>query len=110
LWCTSCLPSASWRRPPHAFPTRRSSDLVPSGVTADGSVRCTRNPARSGDLHGRDEGNARAALLPGLGTQGPWGGRPAPQGPCVRSEEHTSELQSRFELVCRLLLDKKKTD
>src|SRR5437868_11028458 len=24
-----------------------------------------------------------------------------------RSEEHTSELQSRFELVCRLLLDKK---
>src|SRR5699024_11564934 len=26
-----------------------------------------------------------------------------------RSEEHTSELQSRFELVCRLLLEKKKT-
>src|SRR5437868_11040222 len=25
----------------------------------------------------------------------------------VRSEEHTSELQSRFELVCRLLLEKK---
>src|SRR5699024_12302513 len=25
-----------------------------------------------------------------------------------RSEEHTSELQSRFDLVCRLLLDKKK--
>src|SRR6266513_4151837 len=25
-----------------------------------------------------------------------------------RSEEHTSELQSRFELVCRLLLEKKK--
>src|SRR5207249_8256406 len=28
---------------------------------------------------------------------------PAP----VRSEEHTSELQSRFDLVCRLLLEKK---
>src|SRR5699024_12079325 len=32
--------------------------------------------------------------------------------PCVeharRSEEHTSELQSRFDLVCRLLLEKKK--
>src|SRR5207249_11704820 len=28
---------------------------------------------------------------------------PAPQ----RSEEHTSELQSRFDLVCRLLLEKK---
>src|SRR5437868_8973464 len=43
-------------------------------------------------------------------------------GPCVRiavamrhvglfyrSEEHTSELQSRFDLVCRLLLEKKKS-
>src|SRR5437868_13301763 len=30
-------------------------------------------------------------------------GRPRP-----RSEEHTSELQSRFDLVCRLLLEKKK--
>src|SRR5437868_12596175 len=27
---------------------------------------------------------------------------------CPRSEEHTSELQSRFDLVCRLLLEKKK--
>src|SRR3712207_7103970 len=36
-------------------------------------------------------------------------------GPCrmvgpVRSEEHTSELQSRQYLVCRLLLEKKKTE
>src|SRR5207249_10869359 len=29
--------------------------------------------------------------------------------PTGRSEEHTSELQSRFDLVCRLLLEKKKT-
>src|SRR5699024_11981522 len=28
--------------------------------------------------------------------------------PSARSEEHTSELQSRFDLVCRLLLEKKK--
>src|SRR5699024_8733044 len=28
---------------------------------------------------------------------------------CLRSEEHTSELQSRFDLVCRLLLETKKT-
>src|SRR5437868_11321794 len=28
----------------------------------------------------------------------------------VRSEEHTSELQSRFDLVCRLLLEKKKSE
>src|SRR5207249_6361243 len=31
-----------------------------------------------------------------------------PQVALVRSEEHTSELQSRFDLVCRLLLEKKK--
>src|SRR2546430_9450311 len=29
--------------------------------------------------------------------------------PCTRSEEHTSELQSQSNLVCRLLLEKKKT-
>src|SRR5699024_12432605 len=29
--------------------------------------------------------------------------------PKTRSEEHTSELQSRFDLVCRLLLETKKT-
>src|SRR5699024_11597598 len=29
-------------------------------------------------------------------------------GDMIRSEEHTSELQSRFDLVCRLLLEKKK--
>src|SRR2546429_5406010 len=29
-------------------------------------------------------------------------------GPFIRSEEHTSELQSRLHLVCRLLLEKKK--
>src|SRR2546422_3590312 len=29
-------------------------------------------------------------------------------GPSARSEEHTSELQSRLHLVCRLLLEKKK--
>src|SRR5437868_12493947 len=43
-------------------------------------------------------------------------GRPADQQPdrgqgvrggAARSEEHTSELQSRFDLVCRLLLEKK---
>src|SRR3712207_9127608 len=40
--------------------------------------------------HGREEAPARGAHL-------------------VRSEEHTSELQSRQYLVCRLLLEKKKT-
>src|SRR3989442_10787515 len=40
--------------------------------------------------------------------------KPSPERPCdlgaalSRSEEHTSELQSRPHLVCRLLLEKKK--
>src|SRR5438067_13053301 len=34
--------------------------------------------------------------------------RVAATGGRYRSEEHTSELQSRFDLVCRLLLEKKK--
>src|SRR5438067_10339383 len=34
-----------------------------------------------------------------------WERQPSGSG---RSEEHTSELQSRFDLVCRLLLEKKK--
>src|SRR5207249_7225382 len=33
---------------------------------------------------------------------------PPPTNMRTRSEEHTSELQSRFDLVCRLLLEKKK--
>src|SRR2546426_7684149 len=34
--------------------------------------------------------------------------RPATSSRCMRSEEHTSELQSPCNLVCRLLLEKKK--
>src|SRR3712207_8685857 len=37
------------------------------------------------------------------------GGPPVAPGLAGRSEEHTSELQSRQYLVCRLLLEKKKT-
>src|SRR5699024_11982794 len=36
------------------------------------------------------------------------GGETSPAPASWRSEEHTSELQSRFDLVCRLLLEKKK--
>src|SRR5437868_11094579 len=47
----------------------------------------------------------------GAGPVGVGGWRSSPWCCCAgcRSEEHTSELQSRFELVCRLLLEKKKT-
>src|SRR2546430_7045135 len=34
-------------------------------------------------------------------------GRAPPPRPVIRSEEHTSELQSQSNLVCRLLLEKK---
>src|SRR2546430_5814402 len=37
-----------------------------------------------------------------------FGSPSSPGGPCRRSEEHTSELQSQSNLVCRLLLEKKK--
>src|SRR6266704_5669126 len=44
---------------------------------------------------------ARSAVAHGHSERG--------AGNCgCRSEEHTSELQSRFDLVCRLLLEKKK--
>src|SRR2546422_6724895 len=76
------------RRPPRStlFPTRRSSDLF--GVAARRA----------------DEGEPSFQVAPlvqeQLGDQRPKRGR--------RSEEHTSELQSRLHLVCRLLLEKKK--
>src|SRR5690606_41994977 len=47
-------------------------------------------------------GEATARLLASKGAKVVLGAR------CERSEEHTSELQSRENLVCRLLLEKKK--
>src|SRR5207302_8432826 len=43
--------------------------------------------------------------ISGYGQTGPWRERPGHD--IERSEEHTSELQSRENLVCRLLLEKK---
>src|SRR5690349_23471585 len=54
---------------------------------------------------------AAVALVAGLGLVALTGWLPAPLSltPAEkRSEEHTSELQSRRDLVCRLLLEKKK--
>src|SRR2546422_7927005 len=47
-------------------------------------------------------------LLPSPGTPGEGSGVRAIHSTDPRSEEHTSELQSRLHLVCRLLLEKKK--
>src|SRR2546428_8468104 len=64
------------------------------------------------EAEGRDRAVApRQPLCPGLQGAGRWASRAAAALPQVsqrRSEEHTSELQSRSDLVCRLLLEKKK--
>src|SRR5205809_5994286 len=44
----------------------------------------------------------------GRGRARGWRARSGRRGTPTRSEEHTSELQSRLHLVCRLLLEKKK--
>src|SRR2546429_5603964 len=45
---------------------------------------------------------------PPLSFSDPWAKPTIHLYRCKRSEEHTSELQSRLHLVCRLLLEKKK--
>src|SRR5947209_16187633 len=57
------------------------------------------------DLGAVDEGGDGVDLLAGVGFGRAGGGVEDGAG---RSEEHTSELQSRQYLVCRLLLEKKK--
>src|SRR2546422_7291047 len=67
---------------------------------------------RSG-CEGRAVSPARPGSVPGDRAERAAGvarGRLHDQRPdALRSEEHTSELQSRLHLVCRLLLEKKKT-
>src|SRR5699024_12737937 len=100
------------RHPRHlpSFPTRRSSDLsVGSGSPASKafttSTVCA--PMRLRTEYG---GFARCGVItqlisshsgcPSGSGSGSVTSSPAPDG--HRSEEHTSELQSRFDLVCRL--------
>src|SRR5260221_6086521 len=63
---------------------------------------------RSWDKHPRDADRLEAleALLDR--GRGGGGGAPRKHDRAKRSEEHTSELQSHSDLVCRLLLEKKK--
>src|SRR5690606_41555090 len=90
----------------HSFPTRRSSDLyaalrqVREWGTGDGGSEA-RFPARLTLFCSSVEAeDARAMGDSGLVVE---------TEATARSEEHTSELQSRENLVCRLLLEKKKT-
>src|SRR5438094_4077738 len=77
----------------HSFPTRRSSDLQQI-LVVDEKAAIFENRGGELPVERRRQLNPRAA-----------GGLMI--GP-VRSEEHTSELQSPYDLVCRLLLEKKK--
>src|SRR5262249_60120482 len=57
----------------------------------------------------RDRRALRRKILCGGGRDDPFGEHAAALAAKRRSEEHTSELQSLTNLVCRLLLSKKKT-
>src|SRR2546430_7683661 len=85
------------RRPPRStlFPTRRSSDLVEATVTGAEAGIPKSSPRRSPGI------SVAAATRRIMTTSVP--------ALSPRSEEHTSELQSQSNLVCRLLLEKKKT-
>src|SRR5690606_41792973 len=82
-----------------SFPTRRSSDLgaTRSGAAADAQRLNSFDPAVS--LPG--------CPLPSVNDDAAKQGRRDQAWRDGRSEEHTSELQSRENLVCRLLLEKK---
>src|SRR5207247_8713474 len=69
------------------------------------SERVQQAPRQPAEGHAARPGRLRArppAPRPPDGTA-----RQFATGPAARSEEHTSELQSRVDLVCRLLLEKK---
>src|SRR5687768_7167713 len=69
--------------------------------------RCSRSPP--GSPRGRGPGCSSRAASPGRRPAAARA-RAAALGPVGRSEEHTSELQSRLHLVCRLLLAPPPTD
>src|SRR5690606_41957219 len=96
--------SSLYPRPLHPFPTRRSSDLADFRTLARWFAQAPDDAARhrlwrvAFGLHSSRHLTVDADTL---------AERTAVPEP--RSEEHTSELQSRENLVCRLLLEKKKT-
>src|SRR5207302_11416873 len=107
LSTTVSCPCYAAHRILHSFPTRRSSDLELGGL--EGCIRARRARFERRPL----EFDEWSSLLHGLSGHRHDGGHPrrrrrAEQCHGSRSEEHTSELQSRENLVCRLLLEKKK--
>src|SRR5205814_7469829 len=88
----------------HSFPTRRSSDLRRRRGRGGRGVSLSA-PHPGLRLLDRDPGR-------GARRQVPLGARRGTHSTALelRSEEHTSELQSLRHLVCRLLLEKKKKE
>src|SRR5690606_40044180 len=88
------------------FPTRPSSDLwlrsARRRCSRETQPRCSStSPSRGPRVRIRSSASRRSrgsGSLPGPGRR------------AIRSEEHTSELQSRENLVCRLLHEKKKPE
>src|SRR5206468_12862423 len=94
----------------HSFPTRRSSDLARRYAAWSGEPGFRLGwPAvfllSRNRTSGRRDENARREKRSAHWSR--WT-RHRKHGGLDRSEEHTSELQSRSDLVCRLLLEKKK--
>src|SRR5699024_12421305 len=82
----------------HSFPTRRSSDLLNGNALGQ---EIQNSPTCSVSSSSSESGNSQEMNpLNSPNTD--------KDDEKSRSEEHTSELQSRFDLVCRLLLEKKK--
>src|SRR5206468_11462349 len=94
----------------HPFPTRRSSDLLLPAAKPHNSSQGAQ------EIHSSPQSASQnqTAPPPNLETSGDWNHRlkelldsnpstPAMNAQEYRSEEHTSELQSRSDLVCRLL-------
>src|SRR5699024_11298265 len=83
-------------------PTCMMMKIAKSAWQMKCSDRATCGPPNILTYHGKRERIAGAIAKPVRIISG------ASTNTTARSEEHTSELQSRFDLVCRLLLEKKK--
>src|SRR5689334_23599826 len=95
------MPYHAYPRLIHSYPTRRSSDLAAPTTPSPAADSRTSTAHRS-----RRTRRASSTRAPRASTSPAW---PAAPAAVLRSEEHTSELQSQFHLVCRLLLEKKNT-
>src|SRR5690625_6607531 len=106
---TSATTPASRARRCSSAPIRAHSveapgDQAPRETTATSRVSAASSAVRTSSIERREAATGAESTIRGVGSAQTWPPACAPR----RSEEHTSELQSRGHLVCRLLLEKKK--